>query len=183
MSIITKLKNKIILHRALRNDETKRQYLRSLGCKVGDKTRFLGMISVGSEPYLVEIGEDCVFSGKVHFHTHDGGVKVLNSAGFFNGQRMDKVARIKIGNNCFVGNDVRIMMGVKIGSNCIVGAGSIVTHSVPDGCVVAGVPAKIICTIEEYYKKNLERGVFFPTPQMPKQKKKEYLINNVPTLE
>jgi acetyltransferase-like isoleucine patch superfamily enzyme len=28
--------------------------------------------------------------------------------------------------------------------NCVVGAGAVVTHSVPSGCVVAGVPARII---------------------------------------
>lgn len=182
MSIINKIKNKILKYRACKNDETKRKYLRSIGCKVGDKTRFKGLPHIGTEPYLVEIGEDCLFSSNVHFHTHDGGVKVLNSIGYFNGQRMDKMGRIYIGNNCFIGNDARIMMGVKIGNNCIVGAGSIVTRNVPDGCVVAGIPAKVICTIEEYYQKNLNRGRFFPTPQMSKRRKKEYLINNVPLL-
>lgn len=180
MSIYSKIKQKLIKYRATRNNETKRQYLRSLGCKVGEGTRFTGMPLVGSEPYLVEIGADCLLSGKVHFHTHDGGVKVLNAAGFFNGKRMDKMGRIVIGDNCFIGNDARIMGGVRIGNNCIIGAGSIVTHSVPDGSVVAGVPAKIICTIEEYYQKNNERGVFFPTPTMSPGEKRNYLITNVP---
>lgn len=182
MIFVSKLKQLFIRYWATRSNESKREYLRSLGCKVGDKTRFTGMVSIGTEPYLVEIGEDCLLSGNVHFHTHDGGVKVLNSAGFFNGQNMDKVGRISIGNNCFIGNDARIMSGVKIGNNCIIGAASIVTHNIPDGSVAAGIPAKIVCTIEDYYQKNMERGVFYPTARMPIQEKKEYLIKHVPNL-
>lgn len=49
------------------------------------------------------------------------------------------------------------MPGVSIGDNVIVGAGSVVTRSFPDNVVVGGNPARVICTLEEYYKKNLER--------------------------
>lgn len=182
MSIINLLIQKIRVYRINRNSESKCEYLRSLGCKVGRGTRFTGKLSIGSEPYLIEIGENCLLSGTIHFHTHDGAVKVLNSVGFFNGEAMDKVARIKIGNNCFIGNDARIMGGVKIGNNCVVGAGSIVTKSIPDGTVVAGVPAKIICTIQEFYEKNISRGVFFPTASMSATEKKEFLIKHVPEL-
>ncbi len=44
-----------------------------------------------------------------------------------------------------------------MGNNCIVGAGAVVTRDVPDNSVVAGVPARKICTIEEYYEKNKHR--------------------------
>lgn len=49
-----------------------------------------------------------------------------------------------IGENCFIGGRALIMPGVRIGNSCIVGAGAVVTKSVPDGCVVAGNPAKIM---------------------------------------
>ena len=45
------------------------------------------------------------------------------------------------------------MPNVKIGSDCIIGAGSVVTHDVPDGSVYAGNPARLICTVDEYYSK------------------------------
>ena len=45
------------------------------------------------------------------------------------------------------------MPGVQIGNNVIVGAGAIVTKSVPDNSVVAGVPAKVIKTTDEYFEK------------------------------
>ena len=52
-----------------------------------------------------------------------------------------------IGNNVTVGANVNIIGGITIGNNVIIGAGSVVVKSVPDNCVVAGVPAKIIKTL------------------------------------
>ena len=40
-----------------------------------------------------------------------------------------------------------------IGKNCVVGAGSFVTRSIPDNCVVAEIHARVICTTEEYAQK------------------------------
>lgn len=183
ISIVKHIINKIEVFWAGRNDESKRQYLRKLGAKIGDRTRFVGGVPyLGTEPYLIEIGENCLLTDNLHFHTHDGGVKVLNAAGYFGGQRMDKMGRIKIGNNCFIGSGARIMGGVKIGDNCIVGAASVVTKDVPDNSVVAGMPAKVICSIEDFYKKNLERGNFYATPTLSPDEKRNYLIKNVPEL-
>jgi acetyltransferase-like isoleucine patch superfamily enzyme len=41
------------------------------------------------------------------------------------------------------------MPGVTIGENSIISAGSVVTKDVPDNMIVAGVPAKVIKSIEE----------------------------------
>ncbi len=43
--------------------------------------------------------------------------------------------------------------GVTIGNSCIIGVGAIVTKDVPNNSVVAGVPARVIRTIEEYKQK------------------------------
>ena len=168
---------------ANRNNETKLRYLRELGCKVGDKTRFVGKLDkIGSEPYLIEIGEDCLISDNVYFHTHDGGVKVLNTLGYWGKETCDRMARIKVGNNCFIGSGARIMMGVIIGDNCIIGANSVVTKSIPSGSVVAGMPAKVICSIDEYFKKNTERGYFYITTAMKADEKKAFLLKNIQDL-
>lgn len=50
----------------------------------------------------------------------------------------------RIGSNCFIGGRSLIMPGVEIGDGSIVGAGSVVTKSVPPGCIAAGNPARII---------------------------------------
>lgn len=51
---------------------------------------------------------------------------------------------IIIGNNVWLGDKVAVMPNVKIGNNVIVGANSVVTHDLPDNCMAAGAPAKII---------------------------------------
>ena len=43
--------------------------------------------------------------------------------------------------------------GGVIGDNCIIGAGSLVNKPIPSNSVAAGVPCRVICTIEEYYAK------------------------------
>ena len=50
----------------------------------------------------------------------------------------------EIGDNCYIGAGSIIMTPVRIGNNVTIGAGSVVTKDIPDGCIVAGNPAKII---------------------------------------
>ena len=54
-----------------------------------------------------------------------------------------------IGNNVTLGANVVIIGGITIGNNVVVGAGSVVVKSVPDNCIVAGNPARIIRYIKE----------------------------------
>ena len=51
--------------------------------------------------------------------------------------------------NAKIGANATILPGVVIGKNALVGAGSVVTHDIPEGKVVAGNPAKIIRDISE----------------------------------
>lgn len=51
---------------------------------------------------------------------------------------------VEIGNDVWIGNRAIIMKGVTIGNGAIIAAGSIVTKDVPEKCLVAGVPAKVV---------------------------------------
>lgn len=53
---------------------------------------------------------------------------------------------ITIGEDTWLGGGVIICPGVTIGKRCIIGAGSVVTHDIPDDCVAAGNPARMIRT-------------------------------------
>lgn len=53
----------------------------------------------------------------------------------------------------FIGSNVTILNDVRIGSNSIVAAGAVVTKDVPANSVVGGVPAKVICSMDEYLNK------------------------------
>lgn len=51
---------------------------------------------------------------------------------------------VEIGPGCWIGARVTIIGGVNIGAGCVIGAGSLVRSSIPDFCVAAGVPAKVL---------------------------------------
>ena len=61
-----------------------------------------------------------------------------------------------IGDYCFLGADAKIIGGVTIGNDVIVGAGAVVIDDVPDGVVVAGVPARIINQVSDELKGKLK---------------------------
>ena len=148
---------------------------RKMGAKVGDGTRFnCDLSALGTEPYLIEIGKNCLFAEGVRFITHDGGVKVLNSLDYFNGKKMDRIATIKIGNNVYAGFDALIMQGVTIGDNVIIGARAVVTHDVPSNSVVAGIPAKVIKTLDEYYRSGVDKGWYYPTGNLSGEAKRAF---------
>lgn len=144
-----------------RNDKCKASFLRKLGCEVGNNNRFVCKTDiVGSGPYeYVKIGDGNLFSSDVHLYTHDGSVHVLNST-YLKDSPCYKVGMIKIGSNCFLGHGTIVVPGVTIGNNVIIGTGSVVSRDIPSNCVAAGVPARVICSLEEYYKKNKIRGTF-----------------------
>jgi carbonic anhydrase/acetyltransferase-like protein (isoleucine patch superfamily) len=60
------------------------------------------------------------------------------------GRQMPLNAAVSIGSGSWLGSGAVILPGASIGRNVVVAAGSVVRGSVPDRCVVAGVPARVI---------------------------------------
>ncbi|MCQ2071002.1 MAG: sugar O-acetyltransferase, partial [archaeon] len=56
---------------------------------------------------------------------------------------------IVVGDGVWIGSGSKVMPGVTIGKDAIVAAGSVVTKDVPDGAVVAGVPAVVKGSVYE----------------------------------
>ena len=90
----------------------------------------------------VTIGKDVMMGPEVIIYTsgHEYSRKDLT----IREQGGGLVKQVIIGNDVWIGRRVIIMPGVTIGNGCVIGAGAVVTHDVPDWCVVGGVPAKII---------------------------------------
>ncbi len=109
----------------------------------------------GSEPWLIEIGDNVTLVGNCRFITHDDSVRILRDKD----PDISLAAPIKIGNNVFVGMDCIILPGVVIGDNVIVGAGSTVSKDIPSNSVAAGVPAKVIKTLDEYFNQAREKSL------------------------
>lgn len=143
------------------------------GLKVGQNCDIDPSVFFGSEPYLITIGNQVRITKNVQFVTHDGGMWVLRNMGI--AKNADKFGKIVIKDNVNIGWNSVIMPGVTIGNNVVVGLGSIVTKDVPDNTVVAGVPAKKICSIEEYFDKNIPYIDY--TKQFTPEAKKLYIIN------
>jgi UDP-2-acetamido-3-amino-2,3-dideoxy-glucuronate N-acetyltransferase len=55
-----------------------------------------------------------------------------------------KVVPTRVKRGASIGSGTVIMCGVTIGERAMIGAGAVVTGDVPDGAVVAGVPARLI---------------------------------------
>jgi acetyltransferase-like isoleucine patch superfamily enzyme len=55
-----------------------------------------------------------------------------------------KTAKVSIGNNVWLGANVKILKGVKIGDNSIIANSSVVTKSIPENVIAGGIPAKVI---------------------------------------
>ena len=60
------------------------------------------------------------------------------------GKEAEMTQPIHIGNNVWIGNNVTILKGVTIGNGAIIAAGAVVTKDIPEACLAAGIPAKVI---------------------------------------
>lgn len=76
----------------------------------------------------------------------------------------------QIGDNVEIASGAKILGPVRIGSNVIIGANAVVTKDVPDNCVVAGIPARIIArniTCADYETRKYRGDGHWPqTPEL-----------------
>lgn len=108
-----------------------------------------GRVVWGTEPWLITLGKNVHITDGVKFINHDGGTLLYRRQI----PDLEITKPIVVGNDVYIGNNVIILPGVTIGNNVIIGAGAVVTKNIPDNSVVAGVPAKIIKTTDEYFEK------------------------------
>lgn len=60
------------------------------------------------------------------------------------GSEKPACAPITIGDNVWIGMNAVILKGVRIGDGCVIAAGALVNSDIPDHCLAAGVPARVI---------------------------------------
>jgi acetyltransferase-like isoleucine patch superfamily enzyme len=97
--------------------------------------------------HRVEIGDGCLLSEGVY--VSDTAHDVIG----FSEQPLPQrglvfKGAVSIGPRCFLGYRACVLPGVTLGEGCVVGAHAVVTHSFGPGSVVAGVPARLVRTIE-----------------------------------
>jgi len=122
------------------------------GVTIGDHAVVMmgAVINIGAE-----IGENSMIDmnavigarGKIGKNVHVGAGAVI--AGVLEPPSKDPVI---IEDDVLIGANAVILEGVKVGKGSVVAAGSVVTHDVESGVVVAGVPAKVIKRVDDKTK-------------------------------
>jgi maltose O-acetyltransferase len=113
------------------------------GMTVGDRV-FVG-VGCHLDPefcFLITLEDDCVLSLNVTILAHDASTRRAMGYG--------RLAPVRIGRGAFIGAGAIILPGVTVGESAVVAAGSVVRHDVDPGTIVAGVPARLVATREEY---------------------------------
>ena len=117
------------------------------GMKVGENCSLMdGSTFDYGHCNLITIGNNVTIAPQAYLLAHDASTK--RDLGY------TKIGLINIKDNVFIGARALIMPGVTVGENSIVAAGAVVTKDVPANTVVAGNPAQVITTKEEYINKN-----------------------------
>ncbi len=153
MNIFTKLFNFLDYRISLLTNKTFTNYLRRKGMRIGDNVLFTNRKTLDIDlhkPSLVEIGNNVFINRGFSLLTHDYVSHVFLN--IYN-DYVSSTGKVKIGNNVAFGRNVTVLKGCTIGDNVFVGFGSIVTKDIPPNSVVVGAPARVVCSIDEYYNK------------------------------
>lgn len=106
--------------------------------------------------HLIKIGEGTTIASNSIILTHDYSIRKALAAAGLNpeGKNYKLIKKVTIGKNVFIGARSLIMPGTIIGDYSIIAAGSVVRGIIPEHSVWGGVPAKNICSVEEYANKH-----------------------------
>lgn len=88
--------------------------------------------------YSVKIGQGCAISWNCQIMDDD--VHQIS----VDGKPKPTLAAIEIGDKVWIGSHCIIMKGVTIGNGAVIAAGSVVTKSIPPGCLAGGAPAEVL---------------------------------------
>lgn len=124
--------------------------------KLGNIKRHNAFVD-GLSPHFIEIGDYFVSAPGAYIVSHDS--STFRHTGKY------RIEKTVIGNKVYLGTNAVILPGVKVGDGAIIGAGSVVSKDVEPYTVVAGVPAKFLCTVEEYINKCERKNCLYEPPR------------------
>ena len=148
--IMSEIRHSLELRRY--NSFTIAEYFRKQGARIGEGCNIIPTF-LGTEPYLVKIGNHVTIANGVAFITHDGGAWIVREEH----PNVQVFGPIVIEDNCVIGQNAILFPNIRIGKNSIVGAGSVVISDVPPNTIAMGVPARPFGSVEKYKQKCIER--------------------------
>ena len=112
---------------------------------------------------IISIGDYCCINNSCVLTSEGGGIEIgahsllgtnveisdsdfhdLNPNKRMNGRGTVNIEAVHIGENVFIGSNVRILKGVTIGDNCVIANSSVVVHAIPANVIAGGNPAKVL---------------------------------------
>jgi maltose O-acetyltransferase len=134
--------------------------LKKIGVSIGENCYFFDPNSCcidTQRPHMLHIGNMVYITHGVTILTHDYSRVVLSNMEEYG--NVGEAGYTWIGDNVFIGMNSTVLMGCHIGNNSIVGVNSVCTGEYPDNSVIAGNPARVICSIEEFYHKRKKHEI------------------------
>lgn len=122
------------------------KFICKAGLDVGDNV-WVGHFCVFDASNKIKIGVGVQTGSHISIYTHSShiSIRLLGQSYLSSDKRTGYVnGSVSIGDFSFIGDSSVIFPGVNIGKGCLIKAGSIVTKSMPDFSVVAGIPAQIV---------------------------------------
>jgi acetyltransferase-like isoleucine patch superfamily enzyme len=108
---------------------------------IGDNVTATERLQIASCAEVI-IGNDVMFASNVHINDSLHGFRRTDLP--YKYQPLQGIAPIRIGQGCWIGQNVVILPGVEVGELSIIGANSVVTRNVPARAIATGSPARVI---------------------------------------
>lgn len=143
--IVSKLKAKYETTKY--NNFTIAEHFRKQGAQIGENCH-IGIRSLASEPYLIKFGNHVAIAKGLTLITHTSGWNFRDKI-----PDLQLFGKIIIDDNTYIGANVTILPNITIGKNCLISAGAVVTKDIPDNSIAAGVPAKVIGNMDDFFPK------------------------------
>ena len=139
------------------------KFINLYGCDVGDETKIGAFVEIqknatvgrrckiSSHTFICEgvTIEDHVFIGHGVMFINDSYPRATTATGDLQTASDWSVEKTLVKKGASIGSGATILSKVTIGEHAIVGAGSVVTHDVPAGAIVAGNPARVLRSIND----------------------------------
>ena len=111
------------------------------GVKIGNNCHFAPYVQLDLlYPSQISIGENVAIGSNTMIFAHIN----MGTNDFLKTEYPRRVMPVKIKSGAWINPGCIITAGITIGENSIVSVGSVVTNDVPDNCIVAGNPARVI---------------------------------------